>query len=384
MKIIIASYYFYPEITPRAFRTFELAKEFAIQGHDVTLIVPKNNFDYTELSNEFNLSIYTTQTGFLFNKNAKLRAPDSRVGKLIKRESILHHVLSNMFQYVYMGRETFEYSFYVMKKILGLHKDFDLLISVGLPISVHIGTGMAIMFKKCLCKVAVADYGDPFSSNAEFTIPTIHKYIEKQILKRFNFIAVPIPEAKNAFLEIKDETRIHIIPQGYDFTQFKTVHYSKNEIVSFAYAGVFYENTRNPLFFFEFLTTIKDPFNFILYTDTTVYQNMKLIIPYLDRLKNKITIHSLVPQKQCIFELSKFDFLINFENNTKKQIPSKLIDYNLTKRPVYSFNKESFNQKEFFKFLNGNYENDFMRDFNISNYDIKVVAKQFLSLNSGI
>ena len=38
MKILIVSGFFYPQNTPRAFRTTELAKEFARLGHDVVYI----------------------------------------------------------------------------------------------------------------------------------------------------------------------------------------------------------------------------------------------------------------------------------------------------------------------------------------------------------
>ena len=39
-KILIVSRSFYPENSPRSFRTTELAKEFARQGHDVTVFTP--------------------------------------------------------------------------------------------------------------------------------------------------------------------------------------------------------------------------------------------------------------------------------------------------------------------------------------------------------
>ena len=35
MKIAILTAVFHPELHPRAFRAYELAKEYAIQGHDV-------------------------------------------------------------------------------------------------------------------------------------------------------------------------------------------------------------------------------------------------------------------------------------------------------------------------------------------------------------
>ncbi len=58
MKILIVSRAFYPEISPRAFRTTELAKEFARQGHQVKIILPERNVDLEPFKSLFpNISI---------------------------------------------------------------------------------------------------------------------------------------------------------------------------------------------------------------------------------------------------------------------------------------------------------------------------------------
>jgi len=64
MKILIITYYFFPEITPRAFRAFELAKEFSRLGHDVSIIIPSCNFDYKDLELEYNFKIIQIYHGF--------------------------------------------------------------------------------------------------------------------------------------------------------------------------------------------------------------------------------------------------------------------------------------------------------------------------------
>ena len=46
-KILIVTRLFHPEITPRAFRAYELAKEFSRQGHDVTVLTTEREFDYS-------------------------------------------------------------------------------------------------------------------------------------------------------------------------------------------------------------------------------------------------------------------------------------------------------------------------------------------------
>ncbi|MBS1516026.1 MAG: hypothetical protein JSS63_13400, partial [Bacteroidetes bacterium] len=56
-KILIVSSAFYPQNSPRAFRTTELVKEFARQGHSVTLITAKDNTVHEPFEKEFGITI---------------------------------------------------------------------------------------------------------------------------------------------------------------------------------------------------------------------------------------------------------------------------------------------------------------------------------------
>ena len=74
----------------------------------------------------------------------------------------------------------------------------------------------------------------------------------------------------------------------------------------------------------------------------------------------------------------KMDFLINLENEKSNQVPSKVIDYTLSKRPILSINKDNFNENEFLDFLNGKYDKAIK--IKIEDYDIKNVVNQFEQL----
>ena len=56
-KILLVSGSFYPEISPRSFRTTELAKELARQGHDVTVYIPTQGKNYSLFEKEHCLKI---------------------------------------------------------------------------------------------------------------------------------------------------------------------------------------------------------------------------------------------------------------------------------------------------------------------------------------
>lgn len=76
--------------------------------------------------------------------------------------------------------------------------------------------------------------------------------------------------------------------------------------------------------------------------------------------------------------LNTMDFLVNFDNNTALNSPSKLIDYAITGRPVLNIEK-TFNREHLQEFLNGDYRNK-MELPDPECYHIKNISNRFLSL----
>src|SRR6056297_1629532 len=56
-KILIVSRSFYPMNSPRSFRTTELAKEFARQGHKVTVLTPREEPVHANFEQEYGVNI---------------------------------------------------------------------------------------------------------------------------------------------------------------------------------------------------------------------------------------------------------------------------------------------------------------------------------------
>jgi len=76
--------------------------------------------------------------------------------------------------------------------------------------------------------------------------------------------------------------------------------------------------------------------------------------------------------------LSRMDFLINLDNNSDTQLPSKLIDYSFTGRPVLNITS-GMNFSTLQKFMEGDYSKRMILESS-TNYDIVVVANKFISL----
>jgi len=81
-----------------------------------------------------------------------------------------------------------------------------------------------------------------------------------------------------------------------------------------------------------------------------------------------------------IEEIKNMDFLVNIENiNLPGQLPSKLIDYAISNRPILSINTSDFKSENVMEFLNGNYQTRLVVD-NIGDYRIEEVTNKFIDL----
>jgi hypothetical protein len=105
---------------------------------------------------------------------------------------------------------------------------------------------------------------------------------------------------------------------------------------------------------------------------------MKCLRPYIDKLDRRMLIIDSIPRDKLILELSKMDFLINVKNSSNNQSPSKLIDYTLANRPIFSFSSKLYDSERFLRFYNGIYDN--LDSIDLSQFNIVNVANQFLNL----
>ncbi|MGJ0361819.1 hypothetical protein [Aliarcobacter cryaerophilus] len=379
-KIIITTYHFYPEINPRAFRAFELAKSLAKNNCEVEIVIPDIDYNFIDIEEKYGFKINKIKPGFLLNSSIKTIDYHKENNH---KKSLFFKLGKFLLSGIYLGGKSFEYAFTLYSYLKNMNKNFDAIISISFPISVHIGTSLYLRrLKKNV--VSIADTGDPFSNNPESKNYFYFKLIERNIFKYFDYITIPIDSAKKAYEGLVDEKKLKVIPQSIDFSEIRIKNYKSNDVVTFGFAGIFYEKIRNPKVLFDFLATLKMDFRFILYTDTTSPLNMKLIDKYRDILKEKLVINSLITREKCIYELSGMDFVINQNNINAEQKTSKLIDYMITGRPIFEFTQDSFDGNEFLKFLKEPNKNiDKIKNMYIKElvkYDAKNVTNSFLGL----
>ncbi len=360
MNILVVSGSFFPTNSPRAFRTTELAKRFVKLGHQVTIVVPQIEYDYSSFLAEYPLRMVHY-----------VRPVEQRkfIGVSII-DRIIFRVLNQFANYpdVLLMRS--------LQSVLKQEKfDYDLLISVAMPHTIHWTIGKLYSRKINLAKVWVADCGDPYmlTDSGNYRPPFYFKWTEKKWCRLCNYITVPTSSSiKGYYPEFKD--KIRVIPQAFNFDEVEKDAYKPHPIPTFAYSGSFIPNRRDLRPILDYLIGKGIRFRFIIYTNQVHYFDS-----YKALMGEMLEIKQYIPRLELLKILSTMDFLLNLDNGTNVQTPSKLIDYALTERPILSLDSQRLDTEKFDAFLNGDYSKKYVVE-NISQYDINVVAQHFLDL----
>lgn len=374
-KILIVSNFFYPEITPRAMRTTELAREFAGRGHSVTLVIP-------------NKKIYRDNP--LKIEGLDILFADSPVsdGTEVPARRKLRKFIPGwgmrLLLYFYNHEYFAKYDKGIEKRLMELDGDFDFLLSVSYPAAIH--RAVMIAFEKndkLTAKFKAAEFSDPplRGEYNKYFFPAYGLFLKKAG-RFFDRFVIPVENAKPCYLRYKPESGIVVIPQGFDNSGVTVKDYTPNDPVTFGYAGRFYRNTRDPEPLFRYLAESGRDFKFHLYlTDCEPYFE-DMISEYRSLCKGEIIVHGALPRNELIYELSGMDFLVNHNFNYRTATPSKLIDYALTGRPVFSFSSDTFDGASFGRFLEKDYS-DALRLPDTEDYDIADIAEKFEALFTG-
>lgn len=363
-KILIVTHWFYPRQNPRAFRAFELYRELG-KRHEVDVLIGEWKSILKDKDDYHLLDCYSGQE--IANKNAKLS------------NKTFIQIGIKVVQYFIGDRYLLSGGRFLLNNIN--LTNYDAVISIGLPFYVHWCVSKKLRKYKGRI-ISISDWGDPFYGDPVRRIAPYFKRIQTRICNLFDYVVTPTINAVGYYKMYKEKKDgIKVIPQGFDFTETILEEYHPNKIPHFAYAGIFYLDKRNPDKFLEYLTKVDKDFVFTIYTvkHGPIYQN--ILMKYKVLLKDKLVINDIIPRIECIKELSKNDFLVNIDNLGGVQVPSKLIDYSLSGRPILNFRQDEIPQSTFEEFLSANYSGQYL--INIEEYNIKNVAAKFEALIHG-
>lgn len=364
MKIHILTGHFYPQLHPRAFRASELAIELAKRGHKVvvTNLTAVEGADYEE---------YSKRTGVQVN-NLGLYTISNKKAKMVSN-SKWHHFKETCVEYFLSG-DLYRKSRTIAKRI-SISEGTDAVIALSTPFMDVLAISKYIenYGKKF---VTIADSGDPFYYSKQYKKAPWFYYVEKRAYRSYDYLTIPTENAIPSYAPLIDNSKIKIIPQGFRMDNLKLYNGAFDGPIRMAYAGVFYWDIRNPEFLFSYLNKVQKEFELYLFMRNKDALVKELLNKY-PNVKKRVYVSSL-PHDELIYELSRMHFLINIENISNTQMPSKLIDYGMAGRPILSCNSDSFSKDVFDGFMEGDYSGAYHVD--VQKYNIVTIVDQFEQL----
>lgn len=364
-KILITTNGFYPDISPRSFRATELAKELVRQGHTVKVLTHPR----------IGTAEFCKNNGIEFKDLGHITWPVPTV----KGEGLVRLFWRVVTRFSAL---LLEYPFIqimpLMKQGLKGESGYDMLISVAVPYPIHWGVASVRTKNNPIAKIWVADCGDPYmgQENDTFKPPFYFGWLEKKFCRKADYLTVPTAASINGYYK-EFHDKIRVIPQGFRFEDIRKYTGPKTtDKIIFGYGGMFIPGRRDPSELLAFLNGLNESYHFEFHVYTNTPQ---LIAPFIAASNDRIQLKQVLDRESLLFEMSKMDFVVNFENVGNTQTPSKLIDYAILEKPILSIKTGNLDINIVSEFLNGNYANAFIiNDF--EQYRIEKVAKKFLQL----
>ena len=365
MKILVITQHIFPMQSPRAIRSTELIKELARRGHSVTVYAVLGNYDYSD---------FQLKTGIVIKPipiQWELFPNNSDGGS---HRTLIDKVLGRLFRKLEFPLLEF---YFRIAEIIKKEDLNDVLISIADPHHIHWGCARAkLKYPDRFPQKWIADCGDPFmkNGNTKEHLQFFARY-EKMFCNECDYITVPIENAKYAYYP-EFRKKIRVIPQGFNFDLNAVGTKSVNNTVpTFAFAGMFYADIRNPRKLLDYLSTVKQDFRFYVYTRFDA-----LLSDYVEKMQGKLIVKSLIPRSELIEILRSMNFLVNIKNaNSPNQLPSKLIDYGIAGRPILDVDPQFPNIQQIDSFLQGDYSNTIKIE-NLQDYHISNVVDKFEEL----
>jgi len=360
IRILIVTYSYAPLISPRAFRWSAIAEYWVKQGHRVDVVCAwKPGLPEREILS----GVHIDRTGgklaeFLRNKFAVKRVVGQREqantststsnSLRAKTGHLVKWIHDYTWKKVYWPDYACSWYFSAVKKAMKLLKKshYDSLVSVSHPFTDHL-VGLTLK-RKCPGLRWLVDIGDPFCF-LEQTPTNNHKLYmrlnyksEEKIFSKADTIAVTTESTLRKYAQLfpRNASKICVIPPLFSApatNESRTTIFPKNEKLRLVFIGTLYKNIRNPdylLFLFSKLlnTAIGDRLE--LHFFGSIHDCHDSFDKYQTLLGTKIFLHGQVSREKATHAMQEADILVNIGNNTSYQLPSKVVEYTSTGKPV--------------------------------------------------
>lgn len=345
MNILIVNYHYPPTVGAHAYRWSQLAQLWAKQGHSVTVLTSvvkganrRENLDGVDVIRVGNIARGAAQ-GPQANNNAE----DSLIS-LSKK--LLISIMRTSYRFLYWPDGLW---YWLPAALLGLHRlrrnRYDLVVSYSPTFTAHLAT---LVYRKLFprqCVNWIADYGDPFSVSDTMPPNNLKLYrklnyaAERCVVANADCSVFTNKQTLSAYKEKFGEFDSVVLPHLVDISAFYAgppflANSGSSGVISLVYVGGFHKGIREPgamlSFFDQLVERYPNCFELNIYGPSNGCD--------FSICKPPIYYHGAVSRSSAIELIRKADCLVNIDNSNCVMVPSKLVEYIATGRPIVNFN----------------------------------------------
>lgn len=375
MKILIICNSYSPNSDPRALRWTALSEEWAKRGMEVHVVTGepvgqarqeiRNGVNVHRLGSGIfsGLRRWSTETSSVLQaRDKKNQTPRLALGHTHNSLSVVLRKLLRLihdltWKQAYWPDSTCLWIWpaarYAIR--LGRRHAIDALVTVSHPFSGHV---VGLIAQHRLPRLMwLADSGDPFAFSKEgatnnfWLWKRLNFWVERKLINAVDTFSVTTQETAELYRQYYPDgaNKIVVIPPliqpSFLYARSRAEDRPAGGEIMLLFVGVFYKNVRSP-------KPLLGLFEKLIWNSTILNNSIKLYIigptdivadvlhQYPD-LRDKIVLLGKMPHTKAVKAMFSADCLVNVGNSTHYQLPSKLIEYMATGKPILNISSIS-------------------------------------------
>lgn len=349
MKLLIVTYFYAPDLTPRAFRWTALASHLVRKGHQVDVLCASMPSGKANDRSD-GVTVYRVRD-WLLDASARVTVGAGEVPKtgdavLPTLRAFARRLFRALWRAVYWPDFACGWVIPAVRKAheLCAHNGYDWIISVSHPFTGHL---VGLLAKRRSPEVRwLVDIGDPFSflnepsPNNPRLYSALNRTIERKVLKKADTASATTAETKRLYQEYfaVEDGKITVIPPMLSLPRPVAPLVTRTDgVIKLAYVGTLYRTLRSPeslLALFRALVEICEARPLELHFYGSVNDCADVLAPYLETAGSRVFAHGLVSRPEVLRAMCDADVLVNIGNRSAAQLATKIVEYMALGKPI--------------------------------------------------
>ena len=349
-RLLIVSFAYAPMLSARAFRWTSIAEYFAAAGWEVDVVTSwaPGTSDPEERRG---LRVHRPSWRWTERLRAELgnmgqQAPAASARRPGPFAHVLQYLRAQVWRRLYWPDTSCLWYFPAARRAEALVRErgHDAMVSVS-PTFTGMLVGRAARAARPELRWLL-DYGDPFSlqeqapPNNPALYAALNRRVERDVLARSDAISFTTQATAERYAAAFPEVaaRLHVIPPLLSTADDGgEPMFERDGTERFVYVGTLYRGLREPAFMLDLFEALcaRTPGKrreLHLFGDTIAFAD--LLAERQQRLGGVLKVHGMVPRAVANRAVRDADVLVNIGNDTRDQLPSKVVEYAAAGKPI--------------------------------------------------